>query len=316
MSYSFRIRFELPAQLRIGIDSDKWLLTPFNSIPEITLQSKNQGSPIKDVKEIVMRGDGYASEEEARAEGEQLKDVLILAFARLRIGADFGDRAPKGIITNFGLQIFEQNTGKRFLNDIHGLMTFETEPSPHFVACQVNAVITTIQEKFVQAITLAFELRTKLRPEDRLAFDLFSASFSEPSADARLLMLMMAVETLLNPSPRSKDAQQHINELIRLTNDSSILTEKEKQSLTGSLQWLYNESISQAGRKLAGRLDGQSYLNMKAKDFFTYCYDLRSKLVHGYLPRPTREEVGSASAHLESFVGDLLSGPLLEQVAI
>ncbi len=315
MSYSFRIRFKLPDQLRIGIDSDKWLLTPFNSIPEITLRSKNQGSPIKDAKEIVLRGDGYSSEEEACAEGERLKDALILVFARLRIGADFGDRAAKGCMTNFGLQLFEGKTGKRFLNDVHGLMTFETEPSPQFVAVQVNAVITTVEEKFVQAFHLAFELRTKLRREDRLAFDLFSASFSEPSADARLLMLMMAVETLLDPSPRSKDAQQHINELICLTNDSSKLTKKEKQSLIGSLQWLYNESISQAGRKLASRLDGRSYLNMKAKDFFTYCYDLRSKLVHGNVPRPTREEVGSASADLESFVGDLLSGPLMEQVA-
>lgn len=313
MSYSFRIRFKLPARLRIGIDSDKLLLTPLNFIPEITLRSKNQGTPIKDSKEIVLRGDGYSSEGEACVEGEQLKDVIILAFARLRIGADFGDQAAKGCMTNFGLKLLEGKTGKRFLNDVHGLMTFETEPSPQFVAVQVKAIITTVEEKFVQVFHLAFELKTKLRREDRLAFDLFSASFSEPSADARLLMLMMAVETLLDPSPRSEHAQQHITELIRLTNDSLMLTEKEKESLTGSLQWLYNESISQAGRKLASRLDGRSYLNMKAKNFFNYCYDLRSKLVHGNVPRPTRAEVGLAAANLESFVGDLLSGPLLEK---
>jgi len=316
MSYSFRIRLKLPDRLRIGIDSDEWPLTPVNSKPEIALRSKQQGSPIKGTKELVLRGDGYSSEEEARTEGEQLKDVLILAFARLHIGADFGDRASKGWVTHAGLQMLEQQTGKRVLNDVHGLMTFETEPSPQFVATQAEAVITKGQEKFVQALRLAFELRTKLRPEDHLAFDLFSASFFEPSADARLLMLMMAVETLLNPSPRSDETQQHVDVLIRLTNDSSILTEKEKQSLTGSLRWLYKESISQAGRKLADRLTGHSYLNLEAKDFFTYCYGLRSKLVHGYVPRPTRDEVNLAAVNLESFVGDLLSGPLLEQFSL
>lgn len=84
----------------------------------------------------------------------------------------------------------------------------------------------------------------------------------------------------------------------------------------GSLNWLYKESISQAGRKLADRLTGHNYMDMDAKKFFTYCYGLRSKLVHGSVPRPTREEVDLASVDLESFVGDLLSGPLLEQVSL
>ena len=316
MSYSFRIRFKLPERLHIGIDADKWLLTPVNSMPEIALHSTKQGSSIAGITELVLRGDGYYSKEEARTEGEQFRDVLTLAFACLRIGADFGDRVPKGEIMDIKLQMLEHQTGKRVLNDVHGLMTFETEPSPQFFGSQTESEITRGHEQFVHVLHLAFELRTKLRPEDRLAFDLFSASFSEPSADARLLMLMMAVETLLKPSSRSKGARQHIDELIRLTNDSSILTDKDKQSLTGSLKWLYDESISQAGRKLANRLAGHSYMDLDAKKFFTYCYDLRSKLVHGNIPRPTRNEVDLAAAHLESFVGDLLSGPLLEQVSI
>lgn len=316
MSKSFRIRLKLPGRLRTGINSDKWLLTPVDSKPEITLRSKKQGSPIEAGNELVMLGDGYSSEEEARTAGEQLRDAITLAFARLRIGADFGDRAPKGWITEAGILMLEQQTGKRVLNDVHGLMTFDTEPPPQFVATQADAILTRGKEKFVQALTLAFELRARLKPQDRIAFDLFSASFFEPSADARLLMLMMAVETLLNPSPRSQDVQQHIDEMIQLTNDSTRLKKEEKQSLTGSLQWLYKESISQAGRRLADQLDGQSYLDLKPRDLFAYCYDLRSKLVHGYLPRPTREEVDQAAVNLESFVGDLLSGPLLRQITL
>ena len=39
-----------------------------------------------------------------------------------------------------------------------------------------------------------------LSGRDRVAYDLFSASFSMITADARFIMLMMAVETLLKSS--------------------------------------------------------------------------------------------------------------------
>ncbi|MGH3004423.1 MAG: hypothetical protein ACRDOS_00665 [Gaiellaceae bacterium] len=47
--------------------------------------------------------------------------------------------------------------------------------------------------------------------QQQLAFDLYSASFSEESADARFL-LMMAVETLLEPQKRSEAVAAHEGE--------------------------------------------------------------------------------------------------------
>ena len=57
-------------------------------------------------------------------------------------------------------------------------------------------------------------------------------------------------------------------------------------------------------------------MGLDARKFFKVCYEIRSRLVHGQAPRPTRDEVGAVAAHLENFVGDLLSGPLLELVDI
>ncbi|TDA27855.1 MAG: hypothetical protein DSO00_06250 [Archaeoglobi archaeon] len=125
----------------------------------------------------------------------------------------------------------------------------------------------------------------------------------------------MAVETLLKPEPRFCAAKQHVDELIPLTNESTMLPKSEKNSLLGSLQELRKESIGQAGRKLAKKLGDRKYLDRSAEDFFTYCYSLRSKLVHGK-KRPHREKVAEAVVNLESFVGDLLSGPLLQQVTL
>jgi hypothetical protein len=53
------------------------------------------------------------------------------------------------------------------------------------------------------------------------------------------------------------------------------------------------------------------YGDRTAPDFFSYCYQMRSNLVHGNLPVPTFEEVGGVAATLEVFVSDLLTGPVL-----
>jgi len=210
----------------------------------------------------------------------------------------------------------EKSGHQRVLNDMHGLTVFETEPFPRFAKMNLDYYITKQKEKFVETLQLSVKLRHKLLSEHRLAYDLFSASFFQPTADSRLLMLMMGVETLLKFEPRSENAQKHVHNLIRITNDSTTLTIQEKNSMIGSLKWLLNESISQAGQKLASSLGSQKYLEMEPPKFFKYCYNLRSKLVHGSIPPPSDEEVGTAAANLESFLGDILSGPLLSKISL
>lgn len=67
---------------------------------------------------------------------------------------------------------------------------------------------------------------------------------------------------------------------------------------------------NKAGRELASSLAEKRYRNMTPPKFFSACYDVRSKLVHGTHPRPSREEVGSLAANLELFVSDLLAEPI------
>jgi hypothetical protein len=88
------------------------------------------------------------------------------------------------------------------------------------------------------------------------------------------------------------------------------LSAEEKRSLVGGLRELRRESISSAGRRLAAeRLGERTYMEMPAAKFFAHCYDLRSRLVHGGEPRPSRQEVGSAAAALGVFVSELLTEP-------
>lgn len=311
MAYSFRIRFELPDEYRIGINGPELIIGNYLG-SDIVLKSNQADTPINESHTLILRGDNYASVEEAWNAGLHCKDVLMLAFSQNHIGADFGDRTPLSAFTNAGLEMLKEKMGVYILNDVHGLMTFKSEQQIKFVSFHAKPVVTRNKERFIETIKLAFEDNSNLSDQQRLAFDLFGTSFFQKSIDARFLMLMVAVETLLEQNLRPKKVQEHVKELIHLTKVSSVISSDERNSLISSLQSLNKESIGQAGRKLVKCLGNRTYGGQKPHAFFTTCYEIRSKLVHGHVPRPTRDDIASICVILESFVGDLISHQLLD----
>ena len=167
----------------------------------------------------------------------------------------------------------------------------------------------------MKAIEEAEKIGISVSEREQTAFGLYSGSmFVASLADARFLMLMMAMETLIEQEPRSDAAVAHVDRLIEQTRESG-LPSPEITSLRSSLEYLRRESISAAGRRLAQeRLAGRTYgdpVKESPSKFFTGCYELRSRLVHGYHPRPTFNEVNGHVAGLELMVSDLLAGELL-----
>jgi len=309
--YTFRLRFTMAPREKLEINSPSLDLSgPYH--PALILSSGHPNKPISKSKQLILRGSGHDSETEARETGERFRDALTLALSRLHIGVDLGDRGPRSVWTKAGLVMLESKFGRRVLNDVHGLMVFESDPPPKFVSVDVGLVRGTNEGKFINAFSLAAGEGFALTDRERLAYDVLSASYFERSQDARLLTLMMSFEVLVTPAPRAEDALRHVCRLIALTREASQLTQTEQASLLGSLRWLRRESIRQAGRRFAReRLAGRKYMDMVAEKFFVYCYDIRSRLIHGTEPIPPRDVVSSAAANLESFVADILSGPLL-----
>ena len=207
-----------------------------------------------------------------------------------------------------------------FRNDPNGLAAFEWNPDTQFVA--VGAASATVGKPgavVLRALREAALRDIAMDPHQQLAFDLYSASGNLLNADARFVMLMMAVETLIPQTHRSADALGHVEYLIQETDEASELTDADRTSLIDSLEWLRYESIGKAGRTLAMTLGERSYMNKltdwppeDSVSFFTACYDMRSQLVHGRYPRPSRAEVDQRAAQLEQFVADLLAWDLLD----
>lgn len=265
--------------------------------------------PIASAGRLVLRAAGWPSEEEARAAGTRYAAALALACVRSRIGAEFWPRRGGGGFFAPGLRMLEQQVGGRVLNDAHGLMVFETTPPPRFATMGATAKVGAGAESFTQSFRHFAENTPELSDAERLAVDLFGASFFEPASDTRFLVLVMAVEALARPIRRSAAAVQLVEAWEKALGQSALL-EAERNSLAGALHQLRNESIGSAGRRLVReRLGDRKYLEMVAPRFFSYCYGLRSRLVHSDRDRPSPADVGSAVGQLEVFVSDLITAP-------
>lgn len=306
--YAFRIRFVLPDSIRLGIEDHRCDIAL-----NVSLRAVSDDLPIKEVSRLALHGAGFDTQEQAEDEGTRWRDALEACFARIGVGVDFGERTAGGVATEAGLQMLSEEHGFRVLNDEPGLSTFAEEPTPRFVTVSAEGMKFPSTDRMIRAIATAYNLGPHHTPAESLAFDLYSASFFTTVADARFLMLMMAVETLLSPENRPPKVAAHVRSLIEQT-EAADLPADEKVSLLGSMQWLRQESIGRAGRRLASSLEGRAYMELPPTQFFSRCYETRSRLAHGAVPRPTFEEVNALAGPLELFVGHLLCPKLLEAI--
>lgn len=310
MTYSFRIRFNLPDTITLAINEPEIMIGGYDEA-DVILKSHDSKTPIEQTRALVLLGNNFNKEQEAQTAAIYYRDALISSFARLRIGADFGETAAQSLFFKGGLEMLARETGGPVLNDVHGLMIFEARTNVQFKSLDLGITRVTPKERFMKTVDFALTKGIKLSEKECIACDLFGTSFFQKSMDARFLMLMMAIETLLETKQRSSAIQDHITLLINNTQDCSYIEGNEKKVLIGALEELRNESIGQRGRQFVKRLGNRTYNGQKPSKFFTTCYILRSKLVHGNISKSTRKNVRQNIISLEQFVGDLLCGPLL-----
>ena len=95
--YCFRIRFVLGPHVQLDADLPEIVLQDSAGPEKILLKSPVDGETVKQARTLVLLGQGYETEDDARTDAGWWRGALQAAFARLLIGADFGDRAAKGM---------------------------------------------------------------------------------------------------------------------------------------------------------------------------------------------------------------------------
>lgn len=311
-SYRFRIRFhlsDLKRPQRIGLPDHEYVLAENPNL--IVLRSDKDGS-LSQSGIALLIGHGFATVDDALTVGEAWISVLIRAFSAQHLCADFGDRNPGGgeFSDDFRRRM-SRDAHMSTLNDVHGLMVYAENPLPQLIeVLPVTATAVVQGQRLLDTIEHARELGGEVSETERLAFNLLSASLSEESSDARFLMLMMALETLIDQQQRSPEAIALVSELQEMVRKSDI-SDADRNSIVMSLGDLSRESVGRAGRRLAKTLGGRRYAGMRPTAFFTACYELRSKLVHGHADRPSVDEINQLVGMLQFFVSDLIAGTLV-----
>jgi hypothetical protein len=312
--YSFRLRVDVAPGVALNAESNIVTLATTSDGHVIELRGMADQAVSKSNR-ISLRASGYSSEGEAEKAGQRLGVAFALSLVRHRIGVELWARRGGGMVFAAGLQMLEKQIGQRVLNDGAGLMVFETNPPPRFVSVNANAVRGASLDAFVKTFAELVEKEWTFSDRERISVDLFNASFFEPAADTRLITLVMSIEALLELPPRAPEAIALVGSFVDMVKASS-LADAEKVSLTSAANWLRKESISASGRRLAReRLGTKQYANLPAEKFFSRCYDIRSRLVHGSDSRVAMKEASNVVGDLEVFVSDLLVAPYIAVAA-
>jgi len=304
--FDFRIRFHLPISARIGFDGEELLvLTEPNGI-RLRLRSGGLGSPIKEHTQAAILGGPYSSAEEAREAAERAKRALLIWAINERTGIDLGDGRQRSFITEYGREMIGAQIGRPVRNDLHGIDVFEHVDNLVFAGLNAQAIVGKHPNAFVDRITAAFRDPLLLTEKQVLAAELYCASFFDVSFRSRLITLVTAVEALLEPPVRPPNAQKLVSTMEAMITQADF-DEQIKDAMIGSLQRLKTDSIGQTGKGLSERLLGsREYLGMVASRFFTYCYRLRSQILHSGEQDDATVDLLAVSNACQQFVADLL----------
>jgi hypothetical protein len=310
--YDFRLRFHFPGEDHINTEVEELIVLKDNAGATIRLRSGLRGSAIKDHSRASIIGGPYPSAADAYSAAEVTKKALLTWAVRNRVGIDLGGGRARSVITVSGLQWFEQQIGGPVRADVHGIDVYEHVDGLVFVALNFKDSLGKAAAAFVEQVAAAITSPVPISPKQELAGEILSASYFDASDRSRFVTLITAVEALVDPLPRPAAAQQVVARMVQIVKESKI-DKGTRAAMSGSLQTLKKESIGQAGRALVGRLlPDKVYEGQPAARFFTFCYEVRSSILHlGHVPGSVAD-LPSLCSVARSFVCDLLIASFAE----
>ena len=208
-SYAFRLRYTRSPRDTVNCFENELHLPTAEPHHEVVLKARDRDKTIEASGSLVLHGAGWTTPEEAERLGHFYMDILARTCARLRLGADFGERAAKSWFTKEGLDVASQKTGKPVLNDVHGLMIYEQTSRPNvlFGSQSIDLRRGVNLEQFLSVYKSSLNRPREISEQERVALLLFNASFFPESPDGRFMLLMMAVETLIETQPQSDNVK-------------------------------------------------------------------------------------------------------------
>ena len=125
------------------------------------------------------------------------------------------------------------------------------------------------------------------------------------NSSALFILLMSAIEALIDQEKVSKRLQNSVNSYIKRIDELKIDRE-EKASMVGSLGLLKKMSIKRSGKLLVDYLldNNKKYNDFLPSTFFSKAYDLRSNFVHE--GKTQTRDLNIRTIQMQTFVKDIM----------
>jgi len=86
----------LGATVTVASDDPHWVLATSDTHGEDVVLAPAEGATLGGTRHLVARGSSFDSPDAALAAGQRWLPRIQMAFARMRVGADFGERGTPG----------------------------------------------------------------------------------------------------------------------------------------------------------------------------------------------------------------------------
>lgn len=257
-------------------------------------------------------GGPFETAEGAQLAAEHVRVALLRRATRTRRGIDLGQQSLKG----FSMSAY----GKKYVADLlkipvvqedHlGLTVFQDDPMPQFVRMNMKGLVSSPAQTLVDELSESIGHYKFESEKAEVAAGIYMISHFVERAAARFLLLFVSLETLLVPTARAADAQDHVESLIEATRNANISSD-DRQAIESALRNLKGKSIGQLSRELATKLlPGEKYESMDAAAFFMHIRKLRNDIVHrGKIDPPA---IHAILGETDRFVSDLLKHHYVE----
>lgn len=224
---------------------------------------------------LVLESQALPDARAAEIAAGRLEAALLLASVRLGYGFALTERKPPVVITNAGFAMLVP-TGMQGLSDALGITVFRTPPPTIFLGTgDFEGSVTVRHLRLVDELRQALVDASVLDERTRTSYELFASSRFENSSRSRFLLLVMAVEALVERSGRPADEQSYLNDAIQGLKTSG-LSASARATMKQALTFLKTQSISSAAQALIANA-----VSAPAAKEFKKMYGIRSRLIHG-----------------------------------
>lgn len=305
-TFRFRYRFNIVHKGLITGDNEQYEFTLPNG-KSASIQAIGPDKFSKANSFVILSG-GYSTEQEALDYGYKLKDAVLLYGTIFRVGVDVGKDKASGCWTKHVKdKIFDEH-GINMIDDVHGVTAYSEEHPTSCISISATVLVNARDAGFFSKQICGLLSNGRILSDQlKLAMELMTSSFFEPSSKARFLTLVLAAESILSPEDRSDEVKIVVDELKTITKNSNI-KEHEKSSILGTLNWLYKDAISQSLKKMATlHLSDKSYEELNSDKFIQKCYEARSQLIHSGTVSEAKYNIGTLAANLELYMKDMLT---------